>query len=58
MGGADVEGVDVKAAAAEETGDARQDAEAVLDQDGDGVAHRADRLSKKGGGVTPKKPRE
>src|SRR5450631_1936617 len=39
MGGADVKRFDVESAPAEETGDARQNPETVLDQDSDGVTH-------------------
>jgi hypothetical protein len=39
MGGADVKRLDVESATTEETSDARQNSETVLDQDGDGVTH-------------------
>ena len=39
MRGADVERLDVKSAPAEKTGDARQNAKTVFDQDCDGMTH-------------------
>ena len=50
MGGADVERLDVESAPAEQTGDARQNAETVFDQDGDGVTH-SPAIKGKGGGA-------
>ena len=51
MSGADVERLDVESAPAEQTGDARQNAETVFDQDGNGVTHSAAIKGKGGGAV-------
>ena len=44
LGGADVESIDIKATAAEKTGDSRENAEAVLDYNRDGMSHKKEKV--------------
>lgn len=44
LSGADVQGVDIKAATAEKAGDSRKNAKAVLDYNRDGMSHKKEKM--------------